>query len=206
MPDIVNLKNPNTPTNATSHAGKNLGLFHTFCEYPQGIRFEHQEKDEEIILFVRRHLITNVPWILTSFLLLLLPPALLPFLSEFALLPFELPPALVTVLVLFYYTILFGYVLINFLHWFYNIGIITPKNVIDIDYADIVNVHISATKSSQIEDVSYTQGGFFKSSFNYGDVHIQTAGTDANFEYLRVPNPGKVVDIIHDLIGGNHHA
>lgn len=207
MPEVFVTKK--TETNANSPAatrGHKLGLFHTFCEYPSGVSFEHQEPDEEIILFVRRHLITNIPWIIIALLLLLLPPILIPFLALVTFFPLELSAALVTILVLFYYLIVFGYALISFLHWFYNIGIITPKNVIDIDYSDIINVHVSATKASQVEDVSYKQGGFFKSFFNYGDVYIQTAGTDANFEYLRIPNPGKAVDVIHDLIGRTHHV
>lgn len=207
MPEVfVTKKTETNATQQTAAHGHKLGLLHSFCEYPSGVSFEHQEPDEEIILFVRRHLITNVPWVIITFLLLLLPLVVLPFLSLFSVFPIELSGAVLTIVLLFYYIMVFGYALINFLHWFYNIGIVTAKNVIDIDYSDIVNVHVSATKASQVEDVSYKQGGFFKSFFNYGDVYIQTAGTDANFEYLRIPNPGKAVDIIHDLIGRKHNV
>lgn len=207
MPEVfINKKVETSANRSDTSAGHKVGLFHTFCEYPSGVTFEHQETDEEIILFVRRHIITNVPWIITTFLLLLLPPIFIPFFSLITVFPLEIPPALISITTLAYYLVVFGYALINFLHWFYNIGIVTAKNVIDIDYSDIVNVHVSATKSSQIEDVSYAQGGFFRSFFNYGDVLIQTAGTNANFEYQRIPNPGKAVDIIHDLIGNTHHA
>jgi hypothetical protein len=72
---------------------------------------------------------------------------------------------------------------------------------LDIDYSELVNVDIAATRVTQIEDVKYEQGGFFKTFFNYGDVYIQTASTNPDFEFLRIPNPPRAVDMIRRLIG-----
>ena len=58
---------------------------------------------------------------------------------------------------------------------------------------------ISEAKNKSIEDVSYTQIGFVRSLFNYGDVMVQTAGAENNIEYDRVPRPSVVADIIGDL-------
>lgn len=204
MPEIFtpNLET-NPPTTLDHHVRtrRPVGMFTTFAECPSGVRFEHQGEDEEILLFIRQHFITNFSWIVISLILILLPVVLVPILITGIDLQFSIPENYSFVILSFYYVILFGYILINFLHWFYNIGIVTRRNVIDIDYSEIVNVHVAATKSSQIEDVSYKQNGFFKTLFNFGDVMVQTAANNPNFEFLKVPTPGKVVDIIHELIG-----
>ena len=54
----------------------------------------------------------------------------------------------------------------------------------------------------KIEDVTYKQSGFIRSLFNYGDVHVQTAGEEENIEYDRVPRPAKVAEIINDITEG----
>jgi len=46
--------------------------------------------------------------------------------------------------------------------------------------------------------------GSVRSVFNYGDVLIQTAGTLANFEFDRAPEPARIVRVIADMIGGKH--
>ncbi|MBI2443301.1 MAG: hypothetical protein HYV40_05340 [Candidatus Levybacteria bacterium] len=199
MPDIVTIANPNAPT--PKHPQHDVGIFHSFCEYPTGITFQNQAPDEVIVLFVRRHFATNIPWMFITFLLLIAPPIIIPFFQLVGVLPFSIPGEVSLVLLLFYYLIIFAYAFTNFLHWFYNIGIVTERNILDIDYSELVNVHISATKVTQIEDVSYKQGGFFKTFFDYGDVHIQTAAAVPDFEFLRIPHPARAVDLIRQLIG-----
>ena len=201
MPDILDNTKPNTTVNTLSHPPHNVGIFHAYCEYPSGLTFQNQEPGETIILFVRRHFITNVPWLVITFLLSIAPFILLPFFQTLTILPFTIPDRLSLLLFFFFFLIVFAYGFANFLNWFYNIGIVTDRNILDIDYSELVNVHISATRVTQIEDVSYQQGGFFKTFFDYGDVYIQTAATNPDFEFLRIPHPARAVDLIRQLIG-----
>ncbi len=176
-------------------------LFSTFCENPLDVWFKDQKPDEKILLFLRRHFITNLPWIATSIVLLFLPllfPLIRPFLN--LNLPFA-SVSLMIILFIFYYLIVFSYVLTQFMHWFYNIFIVTQERIIDIDYSHIVIHNMATTKLSHIQDVSYTQGGFIRSLFNFGDLFAQTAGTESNFEALAIPKPRKATKIIGDLIG-----
>lgn len=192
---------------AVKKTGKNrLSAFQTYCEYPSGIRVDQLEQGEEILLFLRSHHVTNIPWIVTTFLLLLVPVALFPLLDAIF-------PSFLTIsinfkiaLVLFFYLITFGYALISFLQWFYNIGIIASSNILDIDYSQVVQVHVSATKVEKIEDVSFKQTGFIQTLFNYGDLDIQTAGSHPNFELRNIPNPDKAALMIQRLIRGEEHV
>lgn len=200
MPDIM-IANPNTPSHSTAHAEHNVGLFHSYCEYPTGLTFQNQEPGETIILFARRHFITNVPWIIISLLLIIAPIVFIPFFQVAGILPVDIPPSLSLILIFFYYILVFAYSFANFLDWFYNIGIVTDRNIVDIDFSQLVSVHISATRVTQFEDVSYLQNGFFKTLFDYGDVLVQTAAEIPEFEFHRIPHPSRAVDLIRQLIG-----
>lgn len=192
-------------------AGKNnVSFFSHYCEKPVGVRFVNQEDDEEITLFLRRHFATNIPWIIITFLLLFFPIITYALfqVSNFTL--FSIPTALVIVLFGFYYLIVFNYALLNFTTWFYDIGIVSRKRLIDLDANNILHHHWAETEIADVVDVSVTQQGFFQSFFNYGNVHIQTEAVKANFEFVAAPQPATVSDIISDLKaaitrGGNNN-
>ena len=86
---------------------QSMGLFAAFAKHPKGINFANQEPDEVILLFLRRHFITNIPWIFATFLLLILPPVFLFLLSFVPSL--VIPSGLTLVLVAFYYLIVLSY-------------------------------------------------------------------------------------------------
>ncbi|MBP6882576.1 MAG: hypothetical protein KBC15_03410 [Candidatus Levybacteria bacterium] len=185
---------------------RELHPFSSFHKFPEGVVFENQEKDEVIHLFLRRHLITNIGWVVSSISLALLP--LLVFLihaSGIFLFP-EIPFSYLLISVLFYYIILFGYNLVNTVSWFYNIGLVTQLRVVDVDLSNIQHKNVSATTLEDIVDVSYSQKGFFQSLFDYGDVVIQTEGIRENFEFLKVPHPAKVADVVSDLVAGRSNV
>lgn len=180
---------------STPHFYSNLLL------HPANIVFENQEEDEEIVLLVRRDLITNLPWILAALILILIPPIINAFSFLFA--PFfNLSSATQFIAVVFFYILIFGFILIEFALWYFNIGLVTNKRVIDFDVHGILSKHVSETRLNLIEDVSYAQVGSIRTIFNYGDVIMQTAGTNPNFEFDRAPEPARIVRIIADMIGG----
>ena len=168
---------------------------------PENIRFENQEEDEEIVLLVRRDLITNAPWIISALVLIFIPPIIM-FLSP--LFPPFLNLSIQVILIgtLFYYLAVIGFILVEFILWYFNIGLITNIRIVDIDVFGILSKHISETRLNIIEDVSYNQVGSIRTIFNYGDVIMQTAGTNPNFEFDRAPEPARIVRIIADMIGG----
>lgn len=181
------------------HGRNNVSLLSHYCEKPVGLHFVNQEKDEEIVLFLRRHFATNIPWIIITFLLLFFPLVVYGLfeVSNFTL--FSIPTSLIIVLTGFYYLIVFNYALLNFITWFYDMGIVSKKRLIDLDANNILHHHWAETEIADVVDVSVTQQGFFQSFFNYGNVHIQTEAVKANFEFVAAPKPATVSDIISDL-------
>ncbi|MDO8269990.1 MAG: hypothetical protein Q7T54_04965 [Candidatus Levybacteria bacterium] len=188
---------PNTSSFVKSNHKSSLHFYSSFCKNPKGITFAEREEGEEILLLLRRHFITNFPWIFAAIFFVLLP-LTFPFLAT--TLPFTLPsPNTAALFIGFYYLVLFGFVIVNFTLWYFHAGLITTHRLIDIDLHGILYRQISEAKNKNIEDVTYTQIGFVRSLFNYGDVMVQTAGAESNIEYDKVPKPSMVADIIGDL-------
>lgn len=198
---------PHEPHINQDKSHRHLHLFAGYCDNPKSVVFGDQQEHEILLLLLRRHFITNIPWLIKALIFSLIPVGI-ELLIYWGLisLTFFTPEAKVIIYSFYYFLIISGYMFVNYLTWFYNISIVTNVRVMDVDYSNIIVEHVAATKLSQVEDVSYVQVGLIRSIFDYGDVHLQTAGTASNFEFLAVPHPERVIKIINNLIGKSSHA
>lgn len=180
-----------------------MNLFTCYAERPFGVKFETQHQGEEVLIFMRPHWATNIPWVAAVILLLLAPFGLIPF-SLMALGVPDIPFKYYVVGIAFWYLATFGYALLNFTLWYYNLYIVTNERVIDVDFLQLLYKRFSEARLSNIEDVTYTAGGFFAALFNYGNVYIQTAGQVTNFEFDYIPKPAQVVKILGAIVRKAH--
>lgn len=195
------------PHSSTNKSHKHIHLFTGYCDNPQSVVFGDQQEHEIILLLLRRHFVTNVPWLIKAGLFALFPLVIELIISTGLIsLSFFSSEAKIIIYSFYYFLIISGYMFVKYITWFYNISIVTNVRVMDVDYSNIIVEHVSATKLSQVEDVSYLQIGLVRSIFDYGDVHLQTAGTASNFEFLAVPHPERVIKTINNLIGKTSHA
>lgn len=174
-------------TTRTSH-----NLLHTFCVRP-AFHFQTQEDNEEVILVVRAHPITQIGWLINSILVLIFLLVFNYFFSFF-LTPFQSLFAFI-----FSLTIVGSYIWLNILNWFFNVGIITNERVMDIDLHSVIYKEITEARLEKVQDITEKAGGFFESFFDYGHLFIQTAGKEQNIEFNNIPYPARVVKIIHGL-------
>lgn len=189
--------NPHTavpPRNRHHVFGHSHNPFSAFYYWPDKVWFETQEHEEKVVLLLRKHIITNVPWILLAGLF-----ALAPFILQYFPLLSFLPAKFQFVSIIFWYLIVMAFILEQILSWFFNVYIITDERIIDVDFYNLIYKEISDAKIDKIQDVTYTMGGVVRTFFNYGDILIQTAGTVPNFEFLAVPNPAEVSRILQEL-------
>lgn len=194
MPDIYIAKGAKTkkkPKTKKALARENLAALDTS---PQNLRFETQEKEEKIVLFLRRHPITNLPWISLA-VLMVLAPLLLRFFPILSFLPFRFQ----LIGVLIWYLLTLAFALEQFLTWFFNVHIATDERIVDIDFFNLIYKEVSDAKIDRIQDVTYKMGGVARTIFNYGDVFVQTAAEIPNFEFLAVPNPAGVARVLQEL-------
>lgn len=178
-----------------------LGLMTALIKSPNGFHFAHQKKDEIIKILARRHFITNLLWIIISLFALILPP-LYYLMWLYSLLPLvSLPFMMNFTLLVFYYVLVFGFAFFNYVSWFYNIGIITNKRMVDIDLMHLSYIDIAITQLEEIEDVVHRQKGFMASFFDYGDVVAHTVTGKEDFIFEKIPRPTMVADILSRQIG-----
>lgn len=171
-----------------------------FALHPDGVHFSSQQDDEKIHLFLRRHFITNIPWIILIVFLIILPLALTPFTGLILPSSFLAEGNRGLIFLWFYYIVIFGLALTNFINWYFNVYIVTNQRVVDVDFINIIYREVSSTRLNLIQDVTVKTGGVIKSIFDFGNVLIQTAGTEINFDFLDVPHPQQVAREIENLM------
>lgn len=177
-----------------------MGPLTVFAVNPDGVRFETQEDTEKVILFLRQHLFVLFVPILITVLLLIVPTLLFPIIP-FLNLPVRLPSGYLLVGTFAWYLATFGFALMSFLRWFFNIYIVTNERVVDIDFKFLLYKQFSEAKIGKIQDLTFRSGGIIAALFNYGDVMVETAGEVPNIEFDKVPRPEKVVQTISELMG-----
>ena len=101
-----------------------MTLFTAFAENPEGVRFETQQDEEKVIIFMREHFSFNVPWILTTLLLLAAPFGVIPFILKFITILPAIPPKYYLVGILFWYEGTFGYSIFKSLNVFSGLEIV----------------------------------------------------------------------------------
>lgn len=204
MPDVFVAKEKERqlkPTIQDERKGSFLSGFKSlsaFLEQPKWVTFETQNSDEEIILLLRKHVITNFLW-LTLAVLLFFAPFFIPFFTPIFNLH-SIPLRFQFIGLTLWYLFTFSFVFQNFLNWYYNVYIVTNRRVIDVDFFSLLYKHISDAPLERIQDVSYSMGGVPSAFFDYGNVFIQTAAEVPNFEFLAVPSPDRVVKTITQLM------
>lgn len=204
MPDIfVSEKKQNQvePISVKSSPKPKSSLFSTFVFMPDSMHFETQEPGETIILLLRQHFITTLPWVLISALLIIIPLFFFPLVNFSLVLPSFFPKNFITFIIIAWYLLTGSFILTQFLLWYFNVWIVTSERVVDISFSNLLYKEVSETRIAKIEDVTAKTGGFVRSLFNFGDVFIQTAGTSENFIFYAVPQPAEVVRVINQLMG-----
>lgn len=173
-------------------------MFPSYIENPQNLTFEGQDSHEKILLLLRAHPITNLPWIFFAIFLFFVPffvpeiAGLIGFDFSFVPEPFRIAFLIIN------YLLILVIIFEGFLGWYFNVYIVTDKNIVDIDFHSILYKNIDIAPLRNVEDVSSSAGGILQSIFNYGNVFAQTAGAARNIDFLNIPKPHKVADFILD--------
>jgi hypothetical protein len=177
--------------------GVTPGIFTSFYSFgykPKGVKFETQDDGEHVVLFLRKHPITNFKWLVIVFALLLFPsivslfPGVNAILAQYQILG-----------VLIWYAITITFTLQSFMKWFFDVLIVTDERIIDVDYYDLISKEITDASLDKIQDVTYKVSGVAKTVIDYGDVLVQTASEVPNIDFVAVPKPALVVKILQNL-------
>lgn len=178
---------------------ENPHFYSSYCYYPKNVKFINQESDEEIILLIRRRFIVNIIWIATGLFAAVAGPLLIPIFLNSLPIP-AIDSFQMFIIIALYLLVIFGFLLTKFTLWYFHVGIVTNKRIKDIDIHGVLFKDIAETRINLIQDVKYSQIGFLPSLFNFGDVFVQTAGSEPNIEFDKAPTPAKIAKIIGDML------
>lgn len=180
-------------------------VFPAIFDKPTKIRFATQEEHEYIDLFLRRHWITNVPWILTAIFGSLVPP--LVFYIDGLLgtgIILATTPQIVLGSVVLWYLLITAFVIEKFLFWYFNVYILTNQHLVDVNFFSLLARETTEVQLSDIQTITPSIKGIAAQFFNYGDVLVETAAERRVVLFDDVPRPDFVADRIQDLSEGRH--
>lgn len=157
------------------------------------------DKDEKVLLEVRKHW-----YVLASHTALLLFLALLPGIL-FSFLSYLLPASLSTVrelevgpfLYFLWLACIWVYFFIHWTNYYLDVWFITQKRIISIDQIDVFHRKISNLGLDKIQDVTVEQRGMMQTMLKFGDITVKTAADESIGFFLEdANNPDKVREVI----------
>jgi len=98
-----------------------------------------------------------------------------------------------------YYFFLWDVLFYNLMIYALNTIVITNKRVIKNEQTAFFRYASAELEIAKIQDVSVKVHGVWAAVFHFGDLEIQTAGTQNKFYFDRVPNPEKIKSAIMGL-------
>jgi uncharacterized membrane protein YdbT with pleckstrin-like domain len=163
----------------------------------KNFHFRGQHRGEKIIKIVRRHWFN----ILQQYLIIIAMVLLLSFSLQVLPSIFSSPGNRETIWFLetFFLLMIWIYSFIVWIDFYFDVWIITDNRIVNIEQKALFMRHISELKFSKIQDVSIEVEGFIPTILNYGDVHIQTAGTKSRFLFHKVPDPYRLKGLIMNM-------
>lgn len=158
------------------------------------------EKDEHIILEIRKHWFYLFTEIALAIIFILVPILLFPFLKVIG---FKIDIFIISLTLFFYFLwclILWLFIFVFWTNYYLDVWFITNQKIYDIEQHALFKREVSILHYEKIQDVTYEIKGFVHSLLNLGDIHVQTAGTERNFTITNVKNPAYVQRKINEIL------
>lgn len=99
-----------------------------------------------------------------------------------------------------YLLFIFVFGLTQFFDYYLDIWIVTNERILDIQLKGLFARTTSETRLYRVQDVTAEMKGIGATIFDYGTVHVQTAGATSRFTFEQMPDPDEVVSAIAKLV------
>ena len=153
--------------------------------------FKGQLSEETTILVIRKHWITLALPLFLVLLTALIPIIIYPLITP-TLLYFDFYWFLSSAFWFFLWNLLF----FNLMIYSLNTLVITNKRVIETKQLGFFKYSANEFQKDKIQDISVKIIGILPSLLNYGNLEIQTAGSENKFNFTNFPDPEKIKQII----------
>ena len=165
----------------------NYHRYNALFVLPKEISYENLEKDERVIFFMYKHLITLVPRIVVGavFVILLLIGLTLLFIFS----PDPFITKIGIVLAWFWICFIILYFLMILVSYRSDVYIVTNERIIDFDVVNLLYKNAQDIELGSVHSIRYESGGgLFKGMFDYGNVIIDYTGGEFTLHNIVMPN------------------
>ena len=97
----------------------------------------------------------------------------------------------------FFFIWIWGFVI--WTDYYLDIWVITDKRVFDIEQRGFFRREISIFRMDRVQDITTSVRGIIQTFFNYGEIHVQTAGSNREFVLRGAPAPKSLKEVISSL-------
>jgi len=160
--------------------------------------FEGQESGEHVMLLLRRHRFVILFPLSLIALATLVPPITWDIIGS-SLISHGLSGVFYLIAGIWYLFIWLGafyYITLYVL----NTVIITDRRIIENEQYGLFNRKISELHAYRVQDVSVHVNGIVETMLHFGDIVVQTAASERQFVFHKIPNPEKVKDTIMKIV------
>lgn len=158
--------------------------------------FQGQREDEKVILILQKYWFA-LAWPFTKGFIFIVLALILPSIKGVGYYIFNSGPL---AFVYFAWIIFWGsYLAYEYLNWYRDKFIITDQRIINIDQKSLFTRRVSELELDRVQDVSHEIKGAFATALNFGDVVVQSAGSE-HMELTDISNPTELQDIIVRLV------
>ena len=148
---------------------------------------------ERLLMVLRRHWMYFYPRLVLLLLITLVPPAALLFAVERADALDDVWGKLAIGAAITWVVIWGARTYFTWYRYQHDTWMLTDQRLVDSLRKHWFHHSISSADLVDVEDVSVHRSGLFGTTFNYGDVRVQTAGQQANFVLSGIPKPSAVL-------------
>lgn len=169
------------------------------------MRLDHlpnQRKDEKVELFLRRHWFAVLTIVLAFLVLTIVPVSVgYVFLDEVKnILDHSLFGPVLVIMSSMYFLAVWLFAFIEFTDYYLDVWIVSNERIINIEQQGLFHRTASELHLTAVQDVTSEVRGIIHTVFDYGDVHVQTAGEKGRFVFKSIYQPEKVKEHVIRLV------
>jgi hypothetical protein len=171
---------------------KNIDIF------PPNVRFDRKEREEEIIMIMRRHWVAYLPHVVLAIAVLMIAIVLLIISSNAP----NIYGKSTIYLGLFAASLVvsINIIVTALIQWYYNISIITDKRILSLKVSGIFGHSYTEILWKKIQDVSHDSIGVLSSIFDIGNIYLDTAGEGVDLTLKFASEPRNKQETINSLV------
>jgi len=156
--------------------------------------FEHQREGERIIAVTRKHWFHIAAPMAALFLLALAPFGFYAYFT--ATTWYKAAPSFYWFFDTVYYLALWNFLFYRIMVYVLNTVIVTNRRVIENQQDGLFRHTIHEVELANIQDISVKTFGIDATLLGFGDIEIQTAGTEKKFSFPQLPHPKNLKETI----------